>query len=36
MSPAMQIEERTVAQLFRQEKLHFTFLQDVATSGDIL
>jgi hypothetical protein len=36
MSPAMQTEERAVAQLFRQENLHFTFLEDAAISGDIL
>jgi hypothetical protein len=36
MSPAMQTEELAGAQLFRQEKLHFTFLEDVAISGDIL
>jgi hypothetical protein len=36
MSPAMQTEEWTVAQLFRQEKLHLALLDDFTTSGDML
>jgi hypothetical protein len=36
MSPAMQTEEPAIAQFFRQERAHFTFLEDVAISGDIL
>jgi hypothetical protein len=36
MSPAMQTQELAVAQPFRQENLHFTFLDDVAISGDML
>jgi hypothetical protein len=36
MSPAMQTEEWTVAQLFRQENLQLALLDDFTTSGDML